>query len=160
MGILSDDVYNDDWRVELGMYIAALHTDPSQERFDIIKSICSKHLKRNDKRLCWKLNRYLAIAPPDDDRWKNYKGAKVIIAADESILRGSGWKTHVYKWIGPTGRKDRRAQWHKEVRGQENPILSTGYQYSNFTIYLLPEDAWKVLFDMLPKKPDEFDIIS
>ena len=86
MGILSNDIYNDDWRVEFGMYIMGLHTDPSQERFDTINSICSKHLKRNDRRLNWKSNRYLAIAPPNDDQWKDYKGAKIIIAADEELL--------------------------------------------------------------------------
>ena len=40
MSLLSDDVEDGDWRVELGMYIASLHADPSQERFDIIDSIC------------------------------------------------------------------------------------------------------------------------
>ena len=159
MSLLSDDVYDGDWRVELGMYIASLHTDPSRERFDIINSICFKHLKRNNRRLCWKLNRYLAIAPPDNGRQKNYGGAKIIIAADEQALGGSGWKTHVYKWIGPFGRMEMRARWHKEIRVPENSILSTSYQYSNFTIYILPEDVWKVLFDMLPKNSDEFDEI-
>ena len=159
MSLLSDDVYDGDWRVELGMYIASLHTDPSQERFDIINSICFKHLKRNNRRLCWKLNRYLAIAPPGNDRQKDYRGTKIIIAADELVLGGSGWKTYVYKWADQSGHKDGHAQWRKEVRGQENPILSTSYQYSNFTIYILPEDVWKVLFDMLPKNSDEFDEI-
>lgn len=159
MGILSNDIYNDDWRVEFGMYIMGLHTDPSQERFDTINSICSKHLKRNDRRLNWKSNRYLAIAPPNDDQWKDYKGAKIIIAADEELLSGSGWRTYVYKWIGPVGHRNKRAQWYKAARSQANPILSTGYHYSNYNIYILPDDVWKLLFDMLPKKPGDFDEI-
>lgn len=156
MGVLTN-AYDDDWRVELGMYIAGIQNDPSQERFDIINSICSKHFEPNCKKLCWKKYRYIAIAPPTDNRWQNYKGPKVIIAADESLFTGRGWRTYVYKWIGPVGRKERRAQWHKEARSQENPVLSTGYKFSDFKIFLLPEEVWQVLWDMLPKKPDEFD---
>ena len=159
MSILSNDIYNDDWRVELGMHIMGLHTDPSQDRFNIINSLCSKYLKRNDRRLNWKSNRCLAIAPPDDGRWRNYKGAKIIIAADGGTIHRSNWKTYVYKWIGPVGPKDRRAQWCRLLRGQDNPILSTSYHFSDYVIYILPDDVWEVLFDMLPKRPDDFDEI-
>lgn len=154
MGVLSDDIYNDDWRVELAMQIANLYTNPSQEAFDVINSICGEHFMRNDRKLNWNKNRYIAVSHPMHSR---HNQTHVIIAADEDLIRGHGWRTYVYKWTGPTGPKDRRAQWHRVHRGQDNPVLSTGYKFSEYIIYILPEDAWNVLWDILPKRAGDFE---
>lgn len=156
MSLLSDDVYKDDWQVLLAVYISKLHTDPSQERFDTIKNMLDQHCEHRGLKCCWNKHRYIAICPPGGNRWANYKGAKVIIAADESLVKGHGYKTYVYKWTGPTGLKSRRAMWHKVDRGQGNPVLSSGYEFAGFVRYILPEETWGVLMDMLPKNQKDF----
>lgn len=150
MSILSENLMDGTWEEELALLISLLPKTNNQNAHDTIKKILDEHLKRNDRRLCWNKYRYIAITPPTD-RPLAYAGTKLIIAGE---LNTPNDKCEYWRWIGNVGKKTNRGVWSRDWRSQDNPILSTGWKFSNYKIYIIPDDLWGILKSYLPKSPD------
>lgn len=146
--ILNEDFINqDDWAVELAIGCKMFATDPNTA-YQIVKRLLDAHCKKHDLRLCWKKHDYIAIAPLTKCSYDNTVVEPRLIVATEHRAR---WHCCVYRHLGNRGPRNRRDQWFTCVRSQDNPILSSSYQFSNFDKYIIPADALDILLQMLPK---------
>lgn len=75
------------------------------------------------------------------------------ILASEIYKPGNlGWpRCKVFKATG-RGPKERRCQWFEIYRAPDNPILSSGWKFSNYDIFEVPEEFFAFAYDFLPKQ--------
>lgn len=111
-------------------------------------------------KMCWKKYHYIAVTKlPFVERWltdkRNYESAppKLIIASELLDNEGkSRWETYcrVFKAVGKRGALNKRGQWYNDSRTSENPILSSGWKYRDYDIFILPESTIETLYTYLP----------
>lgn len=158
--ILSDNLIEGTPEENFAMSILAYTKTFSEAAWEEIVKYVESNFTQNDRKLCWKKYSYIAISK--SKRVFNYRNGNMeddnvhrLIIASELINKdewGRG-KCNVFRYIGKVGPKDRRGQWYECNRSQENPVLASGWQFSDYKIYRIPLDMANFLFDFLPKAP-------
>lgn len=138
----------------------------SDTAYKTMQEYAKKNFTKISGKLCWKKYCYFAISKPTQrSRWnpkKNdydrYEAPGKIIITSECYVKDSWGRGEcvVFRATGKTGPKDRRGQWFKTYRTQDDPILSSGWKYSDYEIFQMPVDMFGFLYDFLPHKPEKF----
>lgn len=135
------------------------------EVFRRIYGFVSKNFEKIHGKLCWKKYHYIAVSKMSHvERWltdKNHYEStppRIIIASE--LLDNDNkarWqiKCRVFKAIGNRGKKERRGQWYDDNRTNQNPILSSGYEFRNYDIFMIPENVIEMLYTYLPHQSNE-----
>lgn len=163
--ILNDDLINGTPEEDFAFNVLEFSKTYSKESWQALYDYATKHFKKIGGKMCWKKYCYFAISKPTQrSRWNSKKNdynkyevpGKLIIAS-ECYVKNSWGRCDcvVFRAIGNVGPKDRRGQWYKDIRNSENPILSSGWKFSEYEIFQIPVDMFGFLWDFLPHKPVE-----
>lgn len=161
MGILDADLINGTPEEEFAFNVLQFSKNYDKESWQALTDYAKKHFTKQDRKLCWRKHHYFAITRNEKSRrWNGEKyvecdAPRKIIIASECLIKND-WGNYdcvTFRCTGKTGPKDRRGQWFPIYRSQENPVLSTGYKFSEYDIYQIPTELISFLWDFLPHKP-------
>lgn len=135
------------------------------EAYRRIYEYASKHFERLKGKLCWKKYHYFAITNSNwVDRW--LEGKKVgQLGASPKLIVGSElledttktWSTRcmVFRAIGNVGPKNRRSAWFKIYRDSFNPVITSGWKFREYDIFMIPRKDIDALVNFLPYSEEE-----
>ena len=154
--ILDENFINGCPEEEFALLIAAFMQNRTEETHKALYDFAFSHFRKLDRKMCWKKYHYIGIINPtaykqSQNSWR--KCELTAILASEIYKRGNlGWpRCKVFKATG-RGPKERRCQWFEIHRDQDNPILSSGWKFSNYDIFEVPEEFFAFAYDFLPKQ--------
>ena len=135
------------------------------ETFKRIYGYVSQNFERIHGKMCWKKYHYIAVTKlPFVERWltdkHHYESAspRLIIASELLDNKNkSRWEIQcrVFKSIGKFGKIDRRSQWYNDTRNGENPIISSGWKFRDYDIFMVPDSTIEMLYTFLPHQTKE-----
>lgn len=157
--ILNDDLIKGCPEEEFAIMVFAFSQNKTEDNYNELYQFATKHFKKNSGKLCWKKYHYFAITNP-----KQYERAKrltwkrlelnAIIASEAYQPRPTGYpKCKVYR-TSKHGPKERRCQWFELHRSQDNPILSSGWKFTDYDIFEISEEMFEFLWNFLPHQPE------
>ena len=162
MGILDEDLINGTPEEDFVLNVATFAKTYDNELWEAMREYASKHFTKISGKLCWKKYHYFAITKPgkypkwNGEKYVDCEKPKKLIIASECLIKDS-WGRYdcvVFRATGKTGPKERRGQWFKTHRSQDDPVLSSGWKFSDYDIYQIPADMIGYLYGFLPHKPE------
>lgn len=160
MGILDDNYAEGTPEENFVLDVAKFAQTYDHESWMAMTEYVRKNCKKITGKLCWKKYHYFAISRNVTDReWiektRSYKEVPAkhkIIIASESYFKDSWGRGQcvVFRCTGKTGPKEKRGQWYNASRDSFNPILSSGWKFSEYDIYEIPTGLFEYLWAFLP----------